>query len=112
MKIGASEYHYISSISVEVIARRDKEDSGRRFTIHIDEPCIIQPVIPENHRNRGRKCIVRYLKNGKATVEFFEGTGHRLVRVPLCDVVPQTLHHDQTSSEIARLGSTDNPQDA
>lgn len=94
MKIGASDYQYTSSTSVEVIARCNKEDKGRRYMLHIDEPCIIQPVIPANQRNRGRECVIRHLKGGKATVEFFEGVGHRFVRVPLCDVVPQASLQD------------------
>ncbi len=95
MRIGASEYYYTSVTSVDVIARKNKEDPGHRYTLHVDEPCVIQPVEPTNQRNRGRECIVRYFKSGKATVEFLDGKGHRFVRVPLCDVVPKKFEDKQ-----------------
>lgn len=89
MRFGqASEYHYISSREVEVIARQQRHETGRRFFVRIGETFMVSPVMPNNHRNRGRICVVRYLKGPRATVEFRDGKGHRYVRVPLCDLTP------------------------
>ena len=82
-------YQYDSATAVEVVRRLGKEAPENRYTLAIGQRCQVDPLLPSNHRNRGRSCTLRYLKRARATVEFDEGPGHRYVRVQLCDLVPQ-----------------------
>ena len=82
-------YQYDSATEVQVARRLGKEDPESRYTLAIGQRCLVDPLFPTNHRNRGRVCTLRYLKRARATVEFEDGRGHRFVRVPLYDLVPQ-----------------------
>ena len=85
-------YRYDSATEVQVTRRLGKEDPESRYTLAIGQRCLVDPLFPTNHRNRGRVCTLRYLKRARATVEFEDGRGHRFVRVPLYDLVPGEGH--------------------
>ena len=82
-------YQYASPNQVHVVARLPGGDEERTVTLELGQRCVVQPLLPTNHRNQGRTCMIRYFKNARATVEFDSGRGHRFVRVPLYDLVPQ-----------------------
>ena len=85
-------YHYNTATGVEVVRRLGKEDPEGRYTLQIGQRCVVDPLFPTNHRNRGRVCTIRYFKKARATVEFEDGRGHRFVRVPLYDLIPREGH--------------------
>ena len=82
-------YQYASPNQVHIVARLSGDDGERTVTLELGQRCVVQPLLPTNHRNRGRTCTIRYLKNARATVEFDSGRGHRFVRVPLYDLMPR-----------------------
>ncbi len=85
-------YQYVSPRQVHVVARLPGGDGERTVSLELGQRCVVEPLLPNNHRNRGRTCTIRYFKKARATVEFEDGRGHRFVRVPLYDLIPREGH--------------------